>query len=277
MMDEPRNRDGYGSRQVEAARRVLVDLGQVLAGFRDCLVLVGGWVPDLLIVDSHDAHVGSLDVDLALDARKLDDGRYADLLASLFVTRRYARGSKPFQLATRVGLQDGGVPLEVQVEFLAPKEAKLERNNPKLIPGFRVLLADGCASAFNAPLDIELAGRATRGEVNSVVLRVASLPDFLIMKAYALAGREKPKDAYDIYYCLDNFPGGLESLASTWRVRREDNDVSAAIGILQRKFSAVDAVGPWQVAEFLGSNQLEEKAMQARRAYELVQQLLRLV
>ena len=51
-MNEPRHRDEYSSRQTEAARRVLVDLGQVLASFLDCLVVVGGWVPDLLIPEA---------------------------------------------------------------------------------------------------------------------------------------------------------------------------------------------------------------------------------
>jgi len=45
VIPEPRQRDDYSPRQVEAARRVLVDLGQVLAAFVDSLVVVvGGWV-----------------------------------------------------------------------------------------------------------------------------------------------------------------------------------------------------------------------------------------
>jgi len=40
---EPRQRDDYSPRQIEAAHRVLVDLGQVLAAFEDCLVVVGGY------------------------------------------------------------------------------------------------------------------------------------------------------------------------------------------------------------------------------------------
>lgn len=37
------------------------------------------------------------------------------------------------------------------------------------------------------------------------------------MKAHALAGRDKPKDAYDICYCLIYFPGGLRLLGRAWR------------------------------------------------------------
>ena len=45
------------------------------------------------------------------------------------------------------------------------------------------------------------------GATNTVRLQVASLPDFIIMKAHALAGRDKPKDVYDLCYCLDEYPG----------------------------------------------------------------------
>ena len=40
MTPEPRSEADYSPRQTEAARRVLVDVGQVLASFADCLVVV---------------------------------------------------------------------------------------------------------------------------------------------------------------------------------------------------------------------------------------------
>ncbi len=123
MNGAPRHQSEYNSRQTEAARRVLVDLGQVLAAFHDCFVVVGGWVPDLLISEVKETHVGSIDVDLALDAEKLNDGRYAELLKLLLDTRRYRLGVKPFQLLTDVDLQDGHKPIQVDVEFLAPKRS----------------------------------------------------------------------------------------------------------------------------------------------------------
>lgn len=49
MMAEPRCESDYSQRHTEAARRVLIDIGQVLASFADCLVVVGGWTPDLLL------------------------------------------------------------------------------------------------------------------------------------------------------------------------------------------------------------------------------------
>src|SRR5690349_13674390 len=100
MTPEPRREVDYSERQVQAAHRVLVDLGQILAAFHDTIVVVGGWVPDLLVRDAEPRHIGSIDVDLALDVEKLNDGRYAELLKLLFDTRRYQMGDKPFQLIT---------------------------------------------------------------------------------------------------------------------------------------------------------------------------------
>ncbi|HEV2961355.1 MAG TPA: nucleotidyl transferase AbiEii/AbiGii toxin family protein [Candidatus Angelobacter sp.] len=277
MKDNPRCQSEYDSRQVEAARRVLIDLGQVLADFRDCLVVVGGWVPDLLISEVEEAHVGSIDVDLALEAEKLNDGRYAELLRLLFDTRRYRPGVKSFQLLTDVDLQDGSKPIQVEIEFLASNDVNLKKNKPKLLQDFRILQAEGCGAAFHAPVQIDLAGQTIRGTNNTVRLRVASLPDFLIMKAYALAGRDKPKDAYDICYCLTYFPGGLETLATAWKQRSHDREVQRAIAILREKFVAVNGFGPGQVVEFLDLSGRDVQEIQARRAFELVQKFLSLL
>ena len=83
MNGEPRGINDYGERQILAARRVLVDVAQVLGSFVDCFVVVGGWVPDLLLPGADEPHSGSIDVDLALNIAKLKDGRYADLLKLL--------------------------------------------------------------------------------------------------------------------------------------------------------------------------------------------------
>ena len=174
MIPEPRQRDDYSPRQVEAARRVLVDLGQVLAAFVDCLVVVGGWVPDLLLEQAEEPHVGSIDVDLALDAKKLAEGRYADLFKLLLATDRYKPSEKPFQLVVQVDLKDGQKPVEVEVEFLAAREVKLKKNRPKFLEGFRVLQADACATAFHAPVSMEISDKTVRGANNKVRLRVAS-------------------------------------------------------------------------------------------------------
>jgi hypothetical protein len=274
MSPEPRHEGDYTDRQIDAARRVLVDVGQVLASFGDAIVVVGGWVPDLLLPAAEQEHIGSIDVDLALDAAKLGDGRYAELLKLLLDTRRYEKGDKDFQLVTAVDLGDGEAPVRVEVEFLAPADVKLKKNHPKLVEGFRVLQFPACAAAFGHPQSIELEGVMISGAPNTVHLRVASLPDFIIMKAHAVGGRDKPKDVYDLCYCLDEYPDAITIVAADWRARLDDPLVAAAIEILRVKFQTVDHFGPKQLAEFHDAIDADERAMHARRAFELVQKLL---
>ncbi len=270
----PRRESDYESRQIDAARRVLVDAGQVLASFHDSIVVVGGWVPDLLLQDQESHHIGSIDVDIALDAAKLTDGRYAELLKLLLDTGRYRKGEKAFQLVTDVRLEAGEPFVTVELEFLASSDVKLKRNRAKLVDGFRVLQFPACAAAFQAPIDTEIKGQMISGASNNVRLLVASLSDFIVMKAHALSGRDKPKDVYDLCYCLDAYPNGIESIAEDWRRRQEDPLVHQAIQILRQKFETVNHYGPSQLVIFHDVQDTEEAALHARRAYELVQKLI---
>ena len=61
---------------VEAAKSVLIELTHILGEYRDDMVLVGGWILELLIPQSQERHVGSIDVDLALNHKELTEAGY---------------------------------------------------------------------------------------------------------------------------------------------------------------------------------------------------------
>lgn len=278
MVTEPRVQHEYGAREIDAARRVLVDLGQVLGSwFKDSIVVVGGWVPDLLMPQVDEPHIGSIDVDLALDANKLGDGRYAEVVKSLLDTRRYEKTDSSFKLRAKVDLGDGGPAVVVDVDFLKAATKRRRRKGPPLMPDFRPLDADGCAAAFLHPEPVLMEGLMISGAANRVNLRVASIADFLVMKAYALAGRDKPKDAYDICFCLDNAPGGMAALAAMWRERRGEPLLATALVYLRAKFETVDSFGPRQVAVFYEATTREERERHSRRSYELVTRFLAII
>jgi len=97
------------------------------------------------------------------------------------------------------------------------------------------------------------------------------------LSAYALANRDKPKDADDICFVLDNYPHGLGELASNWKKQARKKNVVKAVAILSGKFADVGSYGPAPVVEFHGSASAEARAQQARRAFELVQEYLKCV
>ncbi|MGH9391705.1 MAG: hypothetical protein ACRD1Z_19060, partial [Vicinamibacteria bacterium] len=70
------------------------------------------------------------------------------------------------------------------------------------------------------------------------------------MKAAALRHRLKEKDAWDIDYCLSNFPGGLEALVAEIVSKRNHGLVREALQILREKFATTDSVGAKFVADF---------------------------
>lgn len=275
-MVEPRFEEDYDGRAIEAARRAMVDIMQVLGSFKDSLVLVGGWVPDLLIENAEEEHIGSIDIDFALNIEALAKGQYAALLELLVGSGRYKPGTKQFQMITEVSLNDGLPSITVEIDFMGPAEWKTEKNHPKLFEGFRLLKAEGCSLAFYAPEGREIEGQMISGAVNKVPIRIASIPDFLVMKCLALKNRDKPKDAYDICYCLDFYQAGRKALANEWLQRTDGQKyVQEAVEILKDKFGSVSSFGPQQVVAFHNSLSTEEREIQARRAFELVQDFIK--
>ena len=63
----------YESRAVEDARRVLLELTQLLDEYQEMIPVVGGWVPPLLMPET--GHIGFMDVDLALNQEPLQEVR----------------------------------------------------------------------------------------------------------------------------------------------------------------------------------------------------------
>lgn len=69
---EKRLRSGFLPDVSAASTSVLLELMAILGAYRDALVLVGGWAPYFLIEtskrpDDKFEHVGSIDIDLAVD------------------------------------------------------------------------------------------------------------------------------------------------------------------------------------------------------------------
>ena len=95
------------------------------------------------------------------------------------------------------------------------------------------------------------------------------------MKGMALHDRLKEKDAWDIYFCLRNYPGGLDALAKEFRPYVSHALVREGLKKIQDKFASPSRVGPKFVADFEGSLDPEAKERSIRDAYERVNYPLR--
>ena len=80
---DPQSANEYADRTTAAVKSVLIEIGQILGSFQGKFAVIGGAVPWLLLDNYEMPHVGTLDVDLGLDAEALGDGEYARLVESL--------------------------------------------------------------------------------------------------------------------------------------------------------------------------------------------------
>lgn len=236
------------------------------------MVLVGGWVPELLIKDPQKAHIGSLDVDIALNHLTLLETGYHSIL-SLLQTHGYRAGQQPFIFFREVNIRDRII--EVEVDFLAGEYAGTSRGHrTQIVQDLRPRKARGCDLALTMAEEIQMSGTLPNGASDSTTIRVASIVPFIVMKGMAMASRMMEKDAWDIYFCIRYFPGGIDQLVEEFREHLGNKLVQEALGIISQKFETINHLGPVQVADFEDLQTREEREFIMRDVFERVNYLL---
>ena len=254
---EPQSAADYDDRTTHAVKSVLVEIGQVLGSFRGKFAVIGGAVPWLLLDSEEMRHVGTIDVDLSLDAEALADKEYATLVAALMGHGYQQRdGLRRFQLVRQIPPTDEGPAIDVIVDFLMPRQADIEKNIPPLIDNFAVQRADGADLATRFYQMVAISGPMPNGGTNKVEIAVCSIPALLAMKGYALNGRLKQKDAYDVYFCVRNYPGGVEALADACYPLLDHASGAVGFGYIAAKFDVLDGFGPTSVRRFVEDSQI---------------------
>ena len=249
---EPQSANDYDDRTTAAVKSVLVEIGQILGSFKGKFAVIGGAVPWLLLSESDMPHIGTGDVDLSLNAEALGDGEYAQLVESLQEQGYNQREDmRRFQLVRTVPARDGGPDINVVVDFLMPRDVEIVKNTPPLINNFAVQRADGADLALKFYQMVAIDSEMPDGGHNRVHIAVASIPALLAMKGYAIANRQKPKDAYDIYFCIRNFPDGIDALVAETKPLLEVDTARKGYLLIAGKFRDVDDFGPTKVREFV--------------------------
>jgi len=202
---------------------------------------------------------------------------YQTLLASLSKNGYIQDSKQPFRFFRTVEMP-GDFDAMIEVDLMAGEyggTGKGRRTQP--IQDARARKARGCDLAFLKPVMVTIKGRRPGGGRDSAVVRVAGIVPFMVMKGMALFERMKEKDAYDIVYCIEHFPGGLEAMAEEFGVLARNRLVQEGLGKIRSKFATIEHVGPKWVAEFLEIDDKEERAIVIRRAYEKTARLLDLL
>ncbi len=255
-MTKPTTREGYSPAQADLVRATCLYVATFLGDLRDDLVVVGGLVPSLLVdpgdlPEGVDAHVGTLDLDVGLTIALLDEGRYRELTERLrsagFEPDTNTEG-KP----TRQRWRFAG-SAEVTIDFLIPPSHEGDRGGTirHIEQDFAAVIAPGLDAAFQDRLLVRLEGRTLLGEKASREVWVCGPGAFVVLKAIAFELRGENKDAYDLFYVVQNVEGGPAAIAARLRSLMELPEAQRAVVILERDFGELDALGPRRVARFL--------------------------
>ncbi|MBD2181888.1 hypothetical protein H6S82_00280 [Planktothrix sp. FACHB-1355] len=262
----------YTQMAVEAARSVLLELVRILGEYRNEIVIIGGWVPELLLSEAQQRHIGSTDVDIALNHRTLQAAGYKTI-QELLLARGYREGRQPFIFSRTVTVNDREIV--VQVDFLAGEyEGSAKSHRTQEIQDIRARKARGCDLAFELFTEVRISGTLPGGGIDSASLRVASIVPFLVMKGMALYDRLKEKDAWDIYFCLYNYPGGLDALVEEFKPHITRGLVREGLSKIAEKFASPSHIGPVFVSDFEELSDPVEREFLQRDAYERVNYLL---
>ncbi len=267
-------RRDYTAEAVEAAKSVLIELTHLLGEYRDNIVLIGGWVPELLIPQKPRPHVGSMDIDLALNHLKIREEGYK-LIEELLTSRGYYQepDKQPFIFFRNVPFGDSFI--KVQVDLLSGEyEGTGKAHRTQAVQGMKARKARGCDLAFEMVSEVSIEGEIPGGGLDRVTIRVASIVPFLVMKGMALDDRLKEKDAWDIYYCLLAYPGGIDTLAEEFRPHLSHVLVQEGLAKIAKHFSSLKSLGPKFVADFEEASDQEDVERITRDAFERINAFL---
>ena len=123
-------------------------------------------------------------------------------------------------------------------------------------------------------LTVKVEAERTDGALDVANVNVIAVVPYFVMKTAAM-GRGKAKDAYDLYFLIKHYSGGIEGLAHLFGDYKESKIIQEMKAKLNDKFASPDHAGPVDVAAFLDLLDEDEIAFTKRDAYEQVQALIR--
>jgi hypothetical protein len=269
----------YSEGLTAASLSGLLELEMTLRSYRGSITLVGGWVPYLLIREfgkDDFRHVGSIDIDLAVDPDKVDLDAYATIVELIegrgWSEQKLKGEANPHSYVKTLPSPLDGKAHEIKVDFLTTPSPDKHRHR-KVQPDLPARKARGCGLAFRHNIEIDLRGTLPGDGEAETKVRMLDIPGCLGMKGIALGERYFEKDAYDIFSVVSQCHDGPEAVAREVRPRLEDGEMTEGIDVIRRDFRDIRANGPSWVANFVGGDEESKKRQQAE-AFAVMREFL---
>lgn len=261
----------YSKGMIEAAYSVLGEIVNILEEYADDMRIVGGWVPSLLFPGED--HIGSIDVDVLFNQNDIGKTTKYENIKRILIRNGYRKHpEKYFTFVKTVEIKN--VSYNVDVDFLSGKYGGDSGLVSKHVDGIKTLPATGGNFAFEFPSEnVKIDYTRPDGSSDIGHVRVIAIVPYIIMKTAAL-GRGKPKDAYDIYYCINHYKGGVKKLLQEMTPYKEKELVKMACEKLSEKFASPNHVGPIDIVKFLNIMNEEETEQIKQDSYQKINYLV---
>jgi len=282
-MPEPRIATDYNSAITEASKSVLIELMTILKGYREALVLIGGWVPYFLLArhkpqDIEFSHVGSIDIDLVINPEVIDERKYKSI-ARMLLDRGYAPSKEIlYQFERKVSSPVDGKEYTVGIDFLTPEPLKgkgRRHRHRQIQPDLKARNLTGAEVVLKQYLYFPLAGTLPGNGKAEVEFKMADVASFSALKGVAFGDRYKEKDAYDIYSLYKYYEKGPKSIIPAVKPFIANPVVKRGLTAVRSRFRDIKAEGPFWVANFLALSTKEEIRRVQLDAFMIVDEVLK--
>ena len=257
MADKPesRTKTTFVSNIADVSLSHLLELMMALGSYREGLVIVGGWVPYLLLKEYQNKdvsfqHIGSKDIDIVVNPAIVDEKKYATILEILQNKGYKAKEGTTYSFVKTVVTNKGEE--QIQIDFLGPEYGGTARSkrHQRVQDDFLLRKARGADVVFNHSLTITLEGKLPSGAQGRTAVKIADIVGILTMKGIVMGTRYKEKDAYDISSLILYYKSGPLAVVDEIRPYREHGLVKEALEAIHEKFRSREAEGPTWMADF---------------------------
>jgi hypothetical protein len=264
-----RHHSAYDEVTTARCERALVTLLGDIGPWSERVYLAGGLAPRYIVGSLPEGarpHVGTTDVDLVIGLAVGDESPAAyrtlenNLKNSDFEAEHSFRWKRTVEGVT------------VIVEFLCETDqvepGKIFKPKAGTGSGLGAFNVRGAQLVTRDYVECEIeAERLDDGGRSRVVVRVANILSYTVLKILAFQDRHENKDSYDLIYCLLNFGEGPEeaSRVAAHSAIRNDAQVRDALLLLAERYESADQDGPHAYGTFLADDRDEEEAARLRQ------------
>lgn len=232
------------------SKSVMLELMTLLKGYKNQMVLVGGWVPYFILQRYQKSkdfrHVGSVDIDLVLDPELMKSDAYETIVGIIEKNGYTQKKDTEFSFEKEI---NGNT---IKVDFLSadyPEKAK--KRHRTVQPDLKARTLKGAIIALKHNYEEELEGVLPNNAEVKVKVRIVDIVGSLTTKAIALGGRSEAKDNYDIYALVSNYKDGEKSCAEELKPYLKEKEIQDAIGEIAKNFEKETSLGPTLVGTFM--------------------------